>query len=123
MNRFLTGLAAGLAIGYLTAPRTGKQTRDRFSQSVDKQSQGLREQWDKTVAQTNQLIDTAKSAVGASKPEPNLFADMESGKMDKYLDKTDIARRKVKEGYNNRAEDTADAAYATLNKAKEALKQ
>lgn len=58
-----------------------------------------------------------------SKPKPNLFAHMESSRIDKYLDKADVARRKAREGYNDTVENTADAAQATINKAEEALKQ
>ncbi len=123
MKRFLTGVATGLAIGYLTAPRSGKDTRRQLTDMSNQQTKGLKNTWDKTVSQTKQLIDTAKSSVGTSKPQPNLFADMESGKMDKYLDKADVARRKAKEGYNDTVENTADAAQATINKAQEALKR
>lgn len=42
------------------------------------------------------------------KSEPNLFADMEAGKLDKY---------------NDIADDMADAAKATIDKAEKALKQ
>jgi len=123
MKRFLTGLATGLAIGYLTAPRTGKDTRDQLTKAADKQTKGLKEQWEKAVSQGKKLVDEVKSSMGTSKPETNLFAVMESGKMDKYMDETDIARRKAKEGYNDKMDNTADAAKATINKAEEALKQ
>jgi len=132
MKRFLTGLATGLAIGYLTAPRTGKETRDQLSKAADEQAKKLKEQWEKlkeqgekTLSQAKELIEDVKSTAAKSKPkpEPNLFADMESGKMDKYLDKADITRRKAKEGYNDTVENTADAAQATMNKAKKALQQ
>ena len=123
MKRFLTGLATGLAIGYLTAPRTGKDTRDQLTKAADKQTKGLKEQWEKAVSQGKKLVDEVKSSMGTSKPETNLFAVMESGKMDKYMDETDIARRKAREGYNDKMDNTADAAKATINKAEEALKQ
>lgn len=123
MKRFLTGLATGLAIGYLTAPRSGKDTRDQLTKAADEQTKELKEQWEKVLSQGRKLADTAKSALGTSKPEPNLFADMESGKMDKYLDEADVARRKAKDGYNDTVENTADAAQTTINKAQEALPQ
>lgn len=120
MKSFLTGLATGLAIGYLTAPRTGQETRQQLADATDKQSKGLKEQWDKTVSQAKQVIEDVKTNSGLFKSEPNLFADMESGTMDKYLDEADIARRKAKESRNDAVENAADAAHAGVNRAEEA---
>lgn len=117
MKSFLTGLATGLAIGYLTAPRTGQETRQQLADATDKQSKGLKEQWDKTVSQAKQVIEDVKTNSGLFKSEPNLFADMESGMMDKYLDEADIARRKAKESRNDAVENAADAAHAGVNRA------
>lgn len=120
MKSFLTGLATGLAIGYLTAPRMGKETRQQLADAADKQTKGLKEQWGKTVSQAKQVVEDVKTNSGLFKSEPNLFADMESGTMDQYMDEADIARRKAKEGYNDTVENTADAANAGVNKAQEA---
>lgn len=84
MKSFLTGLAAGLAIGYLTAPRSGIETRDKLKKTADEQTKGLKDQWNKTVSQAKDLVETVKAQVGMGQSPPNLFADMESGKMDPY---------------------------------------
>jgi gas vesicle protein len=99
MKSFLTGLATGLAIGYLTAPHSGKETRDQLTENANKQKKGLKERWDKTVSKAKQLAEDVKTNPGSA--EPNLFAEMESGKMDKYLDEAAIARRKAKAGLND----------------------
>lgn len=112
MNRFFTGMATGLAVAYLTAPRTGRQTRNQLTEAANRQTEALKEQWEKTSAQVTKLIEEVKAGSGLFKSEPNLFADMEAGKLDKY-----------KSNYNNTVENTADAAKATLNKAEDALKQ
>lgn len=85
MKSFLTGLATGLAIGYLTAPRSGKEMRDQIKNTTDEQSKNLKDQWDKTVSKVRKQVNELKD-VTTSKPEPNLFADMESGKLDQYRD-------------------------------------
>lgn len=88
MKSFLTGVATGLAIGYLTAPRSGKELRQQLTDTANQQLNGLKDQWNKTVSQTRQLAKNAGSSpnTNSSRPEPNLFADMQAGKLDKYLD-------------------------------------
>jgi gas vesicle protein len=68
MKHFLTGVATGLAIAYLIAPHSGKNTRNQLAtaannQKVDLEEQWLRieSQWEKTVEQVRHLIDTIKS--------------------------------------------------------------
>ncbi|MVM32466.1 YtxH domain-containing protein [Spirosoma sp. HMF4905] len=99
MKTLLTGIAAGLAIGYLTAPRSGKETRSQLTDAANQRTKGLKEQWDKTVSQAKQAIDEVKTKSSLFKSEPNLFTDMEAGKLDKYMTEEDIARRTVKEEY------------------------
>jgi gas vesicle protein len=96
MKLFLSGLAAGLGIGYLMAPRSGKETRDQLSQAATKQTEALKDRWSDVSAQVKQSINDLKTSSGLFKAKPNLFADMESGKLDKYLDEEAIARRKAK---------------------------
>lgn len=114
MNRFLTGIAAGLAIGYLTAPRSGKDTRQQLTDAANKQAEGLKDQWAKTTGQVSKLVEDVKSNTGIFSDEPNAFADMEAANYDKG--------KQFKNEYNNKVEDTADAAKAGVNKAEEALK-
>ncbi|HEX9956286.1 MAG TPA: YtxH domain-containing protein [Fibrella sp.] len=78
MNSFLTGLATGLAVGYLTAPRSGKETRQQLVDTANKQKEGLKAQLDKTVSQAKDLVGKVKSQAGASGSTPNVFADMGS---------------------------------------------
>ena len=42
MLNFVTGLAAGLAIAYLTAPGPGKQTRDTLVGFVNDEVEGVK---------------------------------------------------------------------------------
>ena len=106
MKSFLTGLATGLAIGYLTAPRSGKETRQQLTDAANQQTKGLKEQWSKTVSQAKQMVENAKSSLSSSssKQEPNLFADMQSGKLDKYLDDPQEYKNRGEETYAMRVE-------------------
>ncbi len=122
MKSFLTGLATGLAIGYLTAPRSGKETRDQLTETANKQTKGLKEQWDKTKTQVTKLVEDAKTGSGLFQSEPNLFADMEAGKLDKFKDDAQRTKGKAKSQYNDRVDDTANAAKAGVTRAEEALK-
>jgi gas vesicle protein len=58
---FLSGLltgVAGLAIGFLVAPRSGKELRKQIADGVD-------DQWDKTKSQAKEAINNLKSSAGA----------------------------------------------------------
>lgn len=106
MKSFLTGLATGLAIGYLTAPRSGQETRRQLTDAANQQSKGLKDQWNKLASQAKQAVENAKSSLSAnsSKQEPNLFADMQSGKLDKYLDDPQEYKNRGEETYGVRVE-------------------
>jgi gas vesicle protein len=83
MNSFLTGLATGLAVGYLTAPRSGKETRQQLMDTANKQAEGLKAQLDKTVSQAKDLIGKVTSQTGSLGAErsgsmPNTSANMGS---------------------------------------------
>lgn len=69
MIRFVTGLATGLAIAYLTAPNSGQASRDTlvdFTKDKAKRYKQIKEQLDETVAQVNHLINVVKSQMGPS---------------------------------------------------------
>lgn len=92
MKRFLTGLATGLAISYLTAPRSGKEIRKQLTDKTNEQSKNLKKQWTKTATQVKKLADDVQSG---SESKPNLFAEMEAGRYDRFLmEEKDAAVRK-----------------------------
>ena len=73
MKGFLAGLATGLAVSYLTAPRSGKETRQQLTDMAGKQTDGLKEQWNKTVSSANQLATDLKSQLGGNKNTPDVY--------------------------------------------------
>lgn len=122
MKSFLTGLATGLAIGYLTAPRSGKETRDQLAEAANKQTEGLKGQWEKTTAQVNKLIDDVKSQAGLAADKASVFADQANTKFDQYKDEATQAADQYKDQYNDKVDQTADAAKEGVDQAEEALK-
>ncbi|WP_198174793.1 YtxH domain-containing protein [Spirosoma arboris] len=64
LKGILTGVAAGLLIGYLTAPNSGKKTRKKIVKALDKQAReltdGISEQWDKTIAMAEDVVSSVK---------------------------------------------------------------
>jgi len=81
MIRFFTGLASGLAIAYLTAPRPGKQLRnavvDSTKQTVEK-GQQIKNQWDVTATQVKELLRVVHVNTGLSLP--NLLAKTQTNR-------------------------------------------
>ena len=69
------GLAAGLALGYLTAPRSGKKTRKMITNEVDSQMKSLGKEVDKRIAnvkesyndQVEKITDNGKSTLERAK--------------------------------------------------------
>jgi gas vesicle protein len=71
MIRFVTGIATGLAIAYLTAPSSGKITRDSlvsFAKDKVERYKQIKEELNKTVAQVKHLAEVVKSQTGFSLP-------------------------------------------------------
>lgn len=64
MLRFFSGLTTGLIISYLTASRSGQQTRDQLAKAATYQARKLTNELIKTTAQLSQLARTAKSGSG-----------------------------------------------------------
>ena len=60
MIRFLTGLAAGLGIAYLTAPQPGKQTRQMLTGFAKDEAEGV-QLIHKAASRVEDIIDQAKS--------------------------------------------------------------
>src|SRR5207237_6918721 len=74
---FIRGVLAGLAIGYLTAPRSGKETREKLTQNVN----DLQSQWEEGVAQVESQVD---KLVGKAETTANQYANKAENKVDQY---------------------------------------
>ncbi len=114
---FLKGILAGLAIGYLTAPRSGKETRDKLTKNVN----DLQDQWEEGVAQVKSQIDRL---AGNAETKANQYADQAENKFDQYKNEAKSAHNqdRVKSVYNNAVDDTVEATKSGINRAEDALK-
>ena len=117
MKNFLTGVLTGVAIGLLTAPRTGKATRDKLTEAANKQTEGLKGQWDKTVSQAKGVIDNAKSQVG-------ILADKAENKVDEYKNDANSTyqKEKAKGEYNDKVDGVADKAKSGVGEMENTFK-
>ncbi|GHB69410.1 YtxH domain-containing protein [Persicitalea jodogahamensis] len=116
MKNFLRGLLAGLAVGYLTAPRSGKKTREQLSDKLNSYKGDLENARDKMVG----LVDEVKSQTGLGTPG-GVVGKVES-KIDHYKNKAVQAKEEVKDNYNHKVENLADEAKSGIDTAEEKLK-
>lgn len=116
MKNFLRGLAAGIAIGYLTAPRSGKETREQLADTVD----GMKEQWAETKTQLTELIEDVKAQVGVTSADD--LANKAEHKFDQYKQEATQKKDYVVGRYNDGVDDLADAAKSGINTAEDRLK-
>ncbi len=116
---FLRGVLAGLAIGYLTAPRSGKETREKLSQGMD----DLQRQWEDGVDQVKSQVDRV---VGKASNSANQYANEAEQIFDKYKEegqaKADQKLGQAKRAYNNTVDNAANSAEEGIDRAQEALK-
>lgn len=128
MANFLTGVLTGVAIGLLTAPRSGKETREKLTGAVNKQTDDLKGQWDKTVSQARETLDSVRSQAGifADKAENKVdeYKNKAENKVDEYKSDTNSAyqKEKAKGEYNDAVDDAADKTKSGVNKMEDAFK-
>lgn len=118
MKNFLRGLAAGIAIGYLTAPRSGKETREQLSDTVN----GMKENWDEAKTQITGLIEDIKAQVGQSSPDEASNNAQIQNKFDRYRQEVGQTMDTAQNRYNNGVDDLADAARAGIDNAEDNLR-
>ena len=121
---FLKGVLTGLAIGYLTAPRSGKDTRQKLSEGIS----DLQDQWDEGVAdvktQFNSLLGKAEEKADEVKDKANSLANKAQNKVEDLKDdaKSQYIQERAKANYNYKVDNLADATKSGINKAEDALK-
>lgn len=92
LSGLLTGVLAGLTIGFLFAPRSGKELRKQIAGSVSDQTKEVQNQWDKTKAQAKETIDNIKTNVG-------YVADKAEDKADQLADEAKSGLDKAKDTF------------------------
>lgn len=114
---FLTGILTGVAIGLLTAPRSGKETREKLKEEANKRSGDLKDQWSKGVEQVKQGYEQAKTQVGE-------YADKAKQQIDSYKSQAqnEYDKQRTKSQYNDKVDELADQTESGINSARESLK-
>lgn len=109
---FLMGIAVGVGIGMLTAPRTGKKTREQLLDQFDGESGSGN--WKEKA---NEAIDSVKTQV-------NQWMSQAEDKTDEMGDKTKLSydEQRAKNQYNNNVDDMADNAEQGVNKVAASVK-
>lgn len=105
---FLKGVLTGLAIGYLTAPRSGKETRDKLTNGAKDWQGQINEGIDQVKSQVDQLTGKARATV-------DKYADKAKNTYDQY-------KNDSKSDYNDTIADVAGSAKYGIDKAEDALK-
>ena len=130
---FLTGVLTGVAIGILTAPRSGKETRDKLKEEADKRTGDLKDQWGKGVDQVKQGYEQAKTQVNQyadkAKEQVNQYTDKAKqqyndlrSKAEIEADKLEADKHQAKSQYNDKVDHLADKTESGVNSARESLK-
>ena len=106
------GIAVGVGIGMLTAPRTGKKTREQLLDQFDGESGSGN--WKEKA---NEAIDSVKTQV-------NQWMSQAEDKTDEMSDKTKSSYddQRAKNQYNNNVDDMADNAEQGVNKVAASVK-
>ncbi len=104
----LVAFGAGVATGLLTAPKSGKETRDDLKKASGKLKEELDKRYSEVQGSLSETIDQAMSQVGN-------FRGSAQDKLEELIDQAKQAEYKVKDVY--RAMRHGDADDKNLDKA------
>ena len=117
----ITGVAAGVTIGYLTAPQSGRKTRKKLADSLEEQTHaftpGIKNEWNKTIAMAEELVTKVKAEAGIFAQKAKQTAEETKDEAKSALQKTDL-----KKTYNDKVDEVANVAKAGANKIEDGLK-
>jgi len=102
---FLLGFLTGIAAGMLTAPRSGRETRDYLKNEADRRSKDLQGQWQKGVEQVKAQVDQVKSQI-----------NQQVGKI-----QTKAQEQQQTSQYNNQVDELADQAHQGVEATRQSI--
>ncbi|MFD1141318.1 YtxH domain-containing protein [Larkinella insperata] len=105
---FLLGFITGVVAGLLTAPKSGRESRQWIQDEADKRTKDLQDQWNKGVEQVKSQVDQVKSQVNQQ--------------VNQWTDKIQDKGSQNKDDFNNAVENVADKAHAGVDSAKQSIK-
>ena len=123
---FLTGILTGVAIGILTAPRSGKETREKLVEEANKRSVDLKDQYGKVKEQAGQYVEQAKDQFDKVKEQANQYVGQAKEQFNQAKGQAqsefDANKYQAKNDFNDTVDETADRAKSGINSAKESMK-
>jgi len=105
---FLLGFITGVVAGILTAPKSGRESRQWIQDEADKRTKDLQDQWSKGVDQVKSQVEQAKSQVNQQ--------------VNQWTSKLQDEGGSQKENFNNKVDNVADKAHSGIDSAKESAK-
>lgn len=112
---FFKGVLTGLAIGFLTAPRSGKETRDKLTN-------GAKDWQDQINDGFNQLKEQVDQLTGQAKETVDKYTGKAEDTYNQYKSEAQYTKEQNEATYNDKVDDAADAAKSGINKAEDAFK-
>ncbi|MGV3559124.1 YtxH domain-containing protein [Larkinella arboricola] len=105
---FLLGFITGVVAGILTAPKSGRESRQWIQDEADKRTKDLQDQWSKGVEQVKSQVDQVKSQVNQQ--------------VNQWTDKLQDKGGQNKDEFNNTVDNVADKAHSGVESAKQSIK-
>jgi len=105
---FLLGFITGVVAGILTAPKSGRESRQWIQDEADKRTKDLQGQWNKGVEQVKSQVDQVKSQVNQQ--------------VNQWSEKLQDKGSQTNENFNNTVDNLADKAHSGVEAGKQSIK-
>ncbi|WP_128544632.1 YtxH domain-containing protein [Larkinella soli] len=107
---FLLGFITGIAAGLLTAPKSGRESRQWIQDEANRRSKDLQDQWSKGVEQVKTQVDQVKSQVNDWTTKAQNAVQGNQG------------NQPNKDQFNSNVDNLADKAHEGVDSAKQSIK-
>lgn len=112
---FLLGFLTGIAAGILTAPKTGRESRQWIQDEANKRTQDLQDQWGKGVEQVKTQVDQVKSQV-------NDWTTKVQDQVSQLNNQSAQKKEEYKDQYNNQVDNLANKAEQGVESTRQSIK-
>ncbi|MVM37013.1 hypothetical protein GO730_03985 [Spirosoma sp. HMF3257] len=108
----VTGVATGITIGYLTAPQSGRKTRQKLANTLEEQTHGfttgIKDEWNKTIAMAEEVVTNLKAEAGIFAQKAKQTVEKTKDEAKSALQETDF--KKTYTDKNDKVDEVADVA-------------